>query len=286
MASQTDDALGLAQQSLTRRLAEAVNLDEAGYCQRPEDNLVATVGPGVWRRARRDLERGKGDELATKFRAPHSSSALAVNTFAQLVDGVDLPLGSRIEGGIAFEQQRSAWAGGYWPTLDLIVETPGAPVRLFVESKCTEFLRQGAADFSEAFLRHAKERLGQRAVETFDLLTTDAEAFDPLDARQLAKHFLAAKRSVVGSPETSKVVLLCVWWEPADAYQFQVFARHREAVHAFGEALPDDDVQVLGLSYRDLWTHWEDLGDPVLKRHVDALRQRYDVSLRPPGASS
>jgi hypothetical protein len=51
---------------------------------------------------------GKGDELAGKFRAPYSSSALAVNTFSPLLNHVSVPGAHDIRGDIAFEQQRSA----------------------------------------------------------------------------------------------------------------------------------------------------------------------------------
>ena len=35
---------------------------------------------------------------------------------------------------------------GNWPTLDAVVERSGTPARLFVESKCREFLRDGIGD--------------------------------------------------------------------------------------------------------------------------------------------
>jgi hypothetical protein len=279
MASDTAVALPLAERALTERLAEQVRLDGSGYCLQAEDNLVASVGPGVWRRARQGLAGGKGDELASKFRAPYSSSALAVNTFSPLLEGVSLPGPLQVAGPIAFEQQRSAWAGGYWPTLDVIVEADGSPVRLFVESKCTEFLRKGHPDFSEAFVKHAKQRLSAAAVRTFERLAADPAVFDPLDARQLAKHFLAAKRAVVDSAHAFAVVLLCVWWEPQDASEYPVFQNHRDALTAFAAAVPDDDVAVRGMSYRDLWAHWDALGDPIVVRHTQLLRGRYDVRL-------
>lgn len=278
MASETDSALPLAVAALRRGL-DRKDLDASGYCLRAEDNLVATVGPGVWRRVRDDLAAGKGDELAGKFRAPHSSSALAVNTFGPLLEGLDLPGPLRVEGQIAFEQQRSAWAGGYWPTLDLIVEADLSPVRLFVESKCTEFLRKGNADFSDAFVKHAKQRLVKAAAETYELLADDPSVFDPLDARQLAKHFLAAKRAIVDSTEPFQVVVLCIWWEPMDTSEHPVFEAHREAVHRFRAAVPDENVTIRGMTYRELWEHWETLGDPVLARHTAFLRERYDVRL-------
>jgi hypothetical protein len=280
MASATDPALPLAEAALTRKLAEQVRLDDSGYCARAEDNLVASVGPGVWHRARRDLAAGKGDELAGKFRAPYSSSALAVNTFAPLLDGLSLPGPLQVDGPVTFEQQRSAWASGYWPTLDVTVEAAGSPIRLFVESKCTEFLRHGHPDFSKAFVGHAKQQLGEAAIATFEGLAEDAAAFDPLDARQLAKHFLAAKRAVVDSSQAFAVVLLCIWWEPRDAADHRVFQEHRDAARRFAAAVPDADVTVQSMSYRQLWEHWEGLGDPVLERHTELLRSRYDVRLR------
>jgi hypothetical protein len=204
---------------------------------------------------------------------------LAVNTFSPLLNGVSLPGPLQIDGDIAFEQQRSAWAGGYWPTLDLIVEAEQRPVRLFVESKCTEFLRQGHPDFSQAFVKHAKRQLDAAAATTFERLADDPTLFDPLDARQLAKHFLAAKRAVVDASQPFAVILLCIWWEPHDAPEHPVFERHRDAVEAFAAAVPDTDVSVLGISYRNLWEHWEGSQDAVLTRHTKLLRDRYDVGL-------
>jgi len=279
MASITDPALTLAESALTRRLAQHVSLDESGYCARAEDNLVATVGPGVWDRARQDLAAGRGDELADKFRAPYSSSALAVNTFAPLVAGVSLPGPLQVDGPIAFEQQRSAWAGGYWPTLDLTVEGEGSPLHVFVESKCTEFLRSGHPNFSAAFVEHAKQHLDTTAAETYRRLADDPAVFDPLDARQLAKHFLAAKRATVDASRKFTVLLLCIWWEPEDASEHRAFGHHREAVRRFAAAVPDTDVSVHGMSYRELWEHWETLEHPVLSRHTQLLRDRYSVSL-------
>jgi hypothetical protein len=279
MAVVSDPALALAETALIARAAEHVRLDSSSYCLRAEDNLIASVGPGVWERARRDLSSGKGDELAGKFRAPYSSSALAVNSFGPLLSDVSLPGPLVVTGDIAFEQQRSAWAGGYWPTLDVIVETEGAATRLFVESKCTEFLRQGHPHFSTAFVKHAQERLDVTASMTFARLAEDAGLFDPLDARQLAKHFLAAKRAVVDAAQPFKVVLLCIWWEPQDAEDYPVFARHRDAVQDFAEAVPDSDVRVIGISYPELWQHWEGSRDPVLRRHTQLLRDRYVVHI-------
>ncbi len=39
------------------------------------------------------------------------------------------------------------------------------------------------------------------------------------------------------------------------------------------------NVSVQGISYRDLWDHWDAIGDPVLTRHTQLLRDRYDVAI-------
>jgi hypothetical protein len=178
--------------------AHGVEVRGKGYCVRPEDNLVETVTPQMWDSARADLEAGKGTELDSKFLAAYSSSALAVNTFAPLRGGVPLPggrigdatsPGTVINGQIRFEQERSSWTRGFMPTLDTIVEADDGPVRLLVEGKCIEFLRRSRKDekFSPAFAKKAAQHLEFGAAEVYDVLEGDPFAFDPLDARQLAK---------------------------------------------------------------------------------------------------
>ena len=279
MARENAEALPLAQKALADALGAQVSVDVSGYCKRAEDNLIATVGPGVWRHVKADLASGKGSELDKKFRAAHSSAALAVNAFAPLLDGVDLPGGLDFRGVLRFEQERSAWARGYRPTLDVIVEEESAPVRLYVESKCIEFLRKGHAEFSDAFVKHAEQHLSRTAAGTFRRLFDDPLAFDPVDVRQLAKHFLAARRSVEDGPTPSRVVLVGIVWEPADAHKHDVFRRHREELGALAQALPDDDVTLVPLTYRELWDHWEARDDAILRRHTRLLRDRYDVLL-------
>ena len=279
MAREEHLLLRTAEHALATRLASRVSVRGKGYCDRPEDNLVETVTHDLWQAAKSDLEKGKGDELGSKFLAAYSSSALAVNAFAPLRDRVKLPGDLVITGDMRFEQERSAWARGYWPTLDLIVESEGAELRLFVESKCIEFLRKSETGFSPAFSKKASEHLEPAAAAVFETVFANRHAFDPLDAAQLLKHFLAAKR--VATEQHCKVVLLCVWWEPADADAYPVFSEHAAKAAALAAALPDPDVVVLPLSYRQLWAGWEAVDDRALQRHVRCLRERYDVSLSP-----
>ena len=55
-------------------------IDERGYVVDPEDNLL----PGITiAELKREFGAGAGNELKSKMRAPWSSSALAVNSFAR-----------------------------------------------------------------------------------------------------------------------------------------------------------------------------------------------------------
>jgi hypothetical protein len=280
VAREAHPLLGAAAQALAGRLAErGVALHGSGYCDRAEDNLIATVTREQWGRAKADLEAGKGTELASKFLAAYSSSALAVNAFAPLGGRVPLPDGTVVIGETRFEQERSAWARGYKPTLDVIVERPGAPVRLLVESKCIEYLRATDTAFSPAFPAKAAEHLAPEGVATFDEVFADRYAFDPLDAPQLLKHFLAAKR--VALEGGCRVILLCVWWEPTDAAAHPVFAAHASAAARLASVLPDADVTLLFATHEQTWSHWHEVGDAALREHVAHLRARYSVSLAP-----
>ena len=277
MAREEHRLLAAAEQALADRLAARVPLRGKGYCDQPADNLIATVTPEIWEAAKADIAKGKGTELASKFLAAYSSSALAVNAFAPLCGRVALPGSVDVEGETHFEQERSAWASGWLPTLDVIVERKAAPVRLFVESKCLEFLRKGATDFSAAFPKKASEHLKPEAAEVFETVYEDRYAFDPLDAAQLLKHFLAAKK--VALAQQCRVVLLCVWWEPTDTEAHPVFAAHTAAAALLAAALSDPDVTVIPCSYLQLWAHWEAVGDSALQQHVRLLQERYAVVL-------
>jgi hypothetical protein len=54
---------------------------------------------------------------------------------------------------------------------------------------------------------------------------------------------------------------------------------YRREIDSLASALVDDHVRLASLSYRELWSHWEGLGDAALADHVAALRSRYDVAL-------
>jgi Restriction Endonuclease associating with ARP len=277
VARETDPIVKAAEAALAARLGESTRVDASGYCELNSDNLVAGITPQIWASASRDLGKGRGDELTHKFRAAYSSAALAVNAFGPLEGTVHVPGIEPVHGRIRFEQARSAWARGYSPTLDVIVETPDASVRLYVESKCIEYLRKTDTRFSSAFPRIAREHLEPSTADVFEAVYEDRYLFDPVDAPQLLKHFLAAKRAAY--EHACRVILLCVWWEPTNGDRWPVFERHRLKASDLARRLRDPDVELLAMPYRELWEHWERIGDPALRDHVGVLRTRYVVAL-------
>jgi len=76
------DIVQRAKKKLWQRFTELYPhrvLDQKGYVRSPEKNLLADIDIETFER---NLSDGSGNELESKFLAVHSSSALAVNTFA------------------------------------------------------------------------------------------------------------------------------------------------------------------------------------------------------------
>ena len=76
-------------------------------------------------------------------------------------------------------------------------------------------------------------------------------------------------------------MLAYLFWEPADEADHAVFAAHRDEAQQLTGALTDEHVRLLPIGYRELWSHWDTLGDAALTEHVAALRARYALSLKP-----
>jgi hypothetical protein len=64
-----------------RHTKPAVAIDDDGYVAQPEENLISGLSLNDFAE---DLKGAAGQELMGKFRAVHSSAALAINCFAPL----------------------------------------------------------------------------------------------------------------------------------------------------------------------------------------------------------
>ena len=257
-----------ARQAIRQRFQEiaAETLDDHGYATRPEANLL----PGVrLDDVRADLEQGSGNELEGKFRAPHSSSALAVNVFGPWrLRPETLPLLGRSGfSALRFERQCPTGLGGIPPNLDLLVEGPAAAIG--IESKFLEILVPKKPKFAETYRRDTLPQMEPSWAALMDALKAGPEQY--LDAAQLVRHYLGLRNQ----PEFAgrKIVLLYLFWEPENWNEFPEYRHHRAELEAFAERVEDSKVEFRWMSYPELWAQWEKRGvDPD---HLRDVRRRY-----------
>lgn len=228
----------------------------------------------------RDLSQGDGNELAGKFRAPHSSSALAVNTFALFRKKREpLPLlGAkclRIDG---FEKKcPHGLPSNKSPNLDMVATAPGKVIG--IESKFLEFLRPKPAEFSPMYREKMDERRKAGGWYRHMLkLMAASHTYCCLDAAQLIKHAYG----LANCYPHDAVTLLYLFWEPSDADMHPIFVEHRAEAETFKREVRDDQVSFEFMSYPELWARWDALpGAPSwLPSHVKNLRQRYALAIR------
>lgn len=274
-AGATSAACRTALSSALLRCAPHVQLNKNGYTLEMEENLISGVRPVDFVS---DLLQGDGNELGGKFRAAHSSSALAVNTFAPFKadpGALRLPGGDRFT-GLSFERKCPHGLRGTSPNLDLIAEYLGGIVA--VESKCLEPLSVHRPEFAPAYFRGITD--SRRETGWFAemvRLSLNPSAYRWLDAGQLIKHSLGISHTFRNRPAT----LLYLFWEPLNPDAHPVFEEHRQEIRQFAHAVNGNGGPVFtALSYPDLWASWEQGGLPSgLKEHLGRLRMRYAVSI-------
>ena len=252
-----------------------VELDEHGYVVELEDNLL----PGI---TRAEIEEafgaGAGQELEGKMRAPWSSSALAVNSFAPWARGPGpLQLAGLTGFGerLVFEAQCPNGVSRIPPHLDVLFEHDGGFVG--VESKCTEHLSERTAKVAEAYLRLAEAGDARATSHWFDALE-QVPQFRLLDAYQLVKHFLGLSLTYPERPLT----LVYLYWEPANASEIELLARHRAEVNRFASLVEgDESCRFSALSYPEHWAELEAgaIQPEWLDEHLARLRRRYEVEI-------
>jgi hypothetical protein len=107
----------------------------------------------------REFAAGAGKELASKMRAPWSSSALAVNAFLPWRED---PTGLTVAGcqgfspGFKFEVACANGVSGFDSYLDLILRRGDEVVA--IESKCTEFMQGSSHEAVATSYRRLRDR--------------------------------------------------------------------------------------------------------------------------------
>lgn len=251
-----------------------VSIDENGYADAFRDNLLSLVSTDDFEE---DLRAGDGNELDTKFRAAHSSSALAVNSFA--------PFRSRIEDLRLCEQTHftdmqferkcpTGLRGGRAPNLDVLLS--GNSSVIGIESKLTEYLGPHRANFSTAYsVQIRDERREQGYFHEMQRLMESPNHYKWLNAAQLVKHGFGLAKTF-----PDKAASLCyLYWEPANPESSQAFAEHRAEIAEFADSVAGSTPSFFAMSYPELWTSWRANAPIWLSRHLDELEARYLVNL-------
>jgi hypothetical protein len=252
-----------------------VELDGNGYVADIRLNLIEGVRCEDFEP---DLLQGDGNELKEKFRAAHSSSALAVNVFAPFKSRRSW---LRLPGGEAFELLNferkcpHGLAGRRPPNLDLVADGPHGVVA--VESKCLEPLSPHIASFAPAY--NAEIIDGRRQTAWFKEMCRLAEAphaYRWLDAAQLIKHAFGILHTFPNRSTT----LLYLFWEPSNPNACPAFAEHRNEIRRFADTVGGGAPEFIAMSYPELWEWWESSQPPAwLKEHIARLRARYLIAV-------
>jgi hypothetical protein len=263
----------------------AALVDDTGRSERFEDNLVASLSAEQVAALRKQLIAGDGRELEhgadgsrPDGHAAHSSAALAFNAFGAwltreselVIDGV-----GGFSDPLRIEAKQRIFRGGRAPNLDCLAS--GAEVVVGVESKLTEPLaRHGTKTWSEAYGRDScRALLTDGWLEVLDAARAGSYRTRYLDVDQLLKHALGLCKQNPGR----ELHLVYVFWEPANAADFDELRAHRDEVQALLDRVGDALPRLHALTYSELWRQWDALDLPWLREHLTALRRRYDLSV-------
>jgi hypothetical protein len=261
--------------AIQSKLMSKVALDDKGYVNRPEQNLIPDVRMEYFEQ---DLREGDGNELQTKFRAAHSSTALAVNCFAWFRANDRLQhlsiLNKSGARDLRFERRFPIFRGGTAPNLDVRIDYDREIIA--VESKLSEYFQRTKPEFTEAYERLAPPRLSEPCWwEVYQ----EAKKGEPsyLDRAQLLKHYFGLRKFQETKPFSGQVTLLYLYWEPTNAREIETCHRHRSELAEFEKSVASSTVKFCSMSYPELWNAWQAI--PKLDEHVRHLRERYEMKV-------
>ena len=247
--------------------------DARGYVAAPADNLLDGVSLAQFEK---DLRSGDGSELNGKFCAVHSSSALAVNTFAWFKTADRLPLlalcGIKGANTLSFERRFPIFRGGRAPNLDVWIETD--TVDLAIESKLTEYFVARRPVFSKAYDRLAPPVLAEPCWwQIYEQAKTTTPGH--LDIAQLVKHYFGLRKHQQTTGQTKPILFL--YWEPLNAQTIPACQQHQHELAQLTTAVQESAITFRTMTYSQLWSSWSRISE--LAQHASNLINRYEVGL-------
>lgn len=230
------------------------------------------------------LAKAPGNEIESgKFSSPESSAALAVNCFdwfierphqlPPLIDLEDAGVPELVD--IEF-CARFPWAGGRHPSLDAVVRPPKRLIG--IESKRFEPFRDAKPiRFSDAYDRPVWGDNMKGFERMRDRLRSGDAKFLHLDAAQLVKHAFGLVTE--GGRRQRAPALFYLFAEPAarggHAIAMEDFARHRDEISSFAEAVSGDAVTFHSASYREWLGTWHRF-DSHVAAHGQAILEAFE----------
>jgi len=244
--------------------------DHKGYVTDIERNLL----PGVTREMiEEEYKGGSGHELNGKFRAVHSSAALAANTFGRWKTEPALLTFAGYTGfdKLALEAKCPTGLGGTPPNLDVLLKSTDTLIG--IESKFLEPLKLTVPKFSTSYSRDSLPLCEDIWWNLLEQVRQSSASH--LDAAQLIKHYLGLRRNF---PDHKNLLLVYLFWKPLNADKIDVYAKHAEALETFRRAVQHSKTMCfISLDYLQLWDAWEK--DRNMAQHAKLLKDRYCVEI-------
>lgn len=246
-----------------------IPVDHNGYLSDIKANLIPNVTISDFKA---DLNSGSGNELKNKFKAIHSSSALAINHFGYFKRNIEelelLSIGEFSK--ICFEKKLPTGLKGTPPNLDLYIENSNYLIG--IESKYLEYLHSKKMEFSQSY---QKRNLPYLNDIWFNLISKYQGQTMNLDVAQLIKHSIGLFKSSIESG--LQPCLFYLFWEPENYDENPLFAMHRQELMAFSKEISQTEINFKWQSYPELWSDWDGKANLVnLSRN---LRARYSLRI-------
>ena len=169
-----------------------------------------------------------------------------------------------------FEGTCPIWKDRTAPHLDMIAETMDLLVA--VESKCTEWMKPKRALFASVYDELEPDTPDSDWTPWFDQMQRLRDTYQLFDSAQIIKHAFG----LLSCHKNSSVRLIYLYWEPRNAEDWPECREHREQAQDLAEKVKGSTVQLIPMSYRELWEDWQRHDTPS---HLDYLRNRYDVEV-------